>query len=116
MRSSSPLCPPFICIWLSVPPAPGLRKPGQTKAAPGGEGCKETPSTSSAGWEGPPPSREPQTCEGPAFPGQRAPAVINVAVTAPLLGIFLSADGNTVLGKARASLQALIAYFLKQFT
>lgn len=52
----------------------------------------------------------------PSFPGQRAPAVINVAVTTPLLGIFLSADGNTALGKARAALGALIAHFLKQFT
>lgn len=92
MGSSSPLSPPFIYIWLSVPPVPGLRKPGQTKAAPGGEGGEETPSASALG--GSPGSREP------AFPGQRAPAVINVAVTAPLLGIFLSADGNTVLGKA----------------
>lgn len=45
----SPLPTPFICIWLSVPLAPGLRKPGRTKAASGGEGVKETPSASALG-------------------------------------------------------------------
>lgn len=99
MRSPSPLCPPFLWIWLSVLPAAGLRG---NKARRAGRGKPLGP------------------CAGRVPPkpraGQRAPAVINVAVTTPLLGIFLSADGNTALGKARAALEALIAHFLKQFT
>lgn len=57
----SPLPTPFICIWLSVPLAPGLRKPGRTKAASGGEGVKETPSASALG--GSPWCQEPPTCQ-----------------------------------------------------
>jgi len=87
----------YMCLAFSASCA-WSEKAGANKGSPGRRRGQRNPLSLRTGRV--PPKTRAADLRGPAFPGQRAPAVINVAVTASLLGILLSADGNTVLRKA----------------